>query len=185
MDKLEKIVSKIEETLLSFSVLGMAAILIAGVIARAVFNSSLTFTEEIGQALNIAVTFLGIGYCARKARHISMSVVFDLVPEKAKKIMMCIISLLTGLIMLYLTYISIKYTISVLNLGRVTPALRIPMWIIYLTIPIGFLLGTVEYLKAFVVNIRHKGEIFVSSQVRLGENIEGVDDMPAEEKEEK
>ena len=68
MDKLEKIVSKIEETFLSFSVLGMAAILIAGVIARVVFNSSLTFTEEIGQALNIAVTFLGIGYCARKSK---------------------------------------------------------------------------------------------------------------------
>lgn len=181
MKKVDEIVSKIEETLLSFSVLGMAAILIAGVIARAVFNSSLTFTEELGQALNMAVTFLGIGYCARKARHISMSVVFDLVGIKIKKSLMCVITILTGVIMFYLAYISIRYTINVFNLGRVTPALRIPMWIIYLTVPLGFILGGIEYIRAFVKNIQNKEEVFISSQLRLGEN---MDDIEVDDKKE-
>jgi C4-dicarboxylate transporter DctQ subunit len=85
MKKFDKIISKIEEIVLSVSILAMAAVLIGGVISRTVFNSSWTFTEEVGQALNIAVTFFGIGYCARNARHISMSVVYDLVNEKMKK----------------------------------------------------------------------------------------------------
>ena len=59
MKNQKTIVDKIFEILLSFSVLGMAFILIAGVFARTVLNSSLSFTEEVGIWLNIAVTFLG------------------------------------------------------------------------------------------------------------------------------
>ena len=40
----------------------MAFILIGGVISRVVFNSSWTFTEEVGTMLNVTVTFFGIGY---------------------------------------------------------------------------------------------------------------------------
>lgn len=180
MEKFENLVSKVEEFLLSFSILAMAAVLIAGVIARAVLNSSLTFTEELGQALNIAVTFLGIGYCAREARHISMSVVFDLVNKKTKKVLIFIITLLTGIIMFYLTYLSLYYTVGVFNLGRVTAALRIPMWIIYIPVPLGFFLGGIEYIRAFIKNIENKDEIYVSSRLKLGENI---DDMGIEAEE--
>lgn len=178
MKKFDEIVSKIEEGLLSFSVLAMATILIVGVIARAVFNSSLTFTEEIGQALNVIVTFLGIGYCAKKARHISMSIVFDFATTKIKKLMMCIITLITGIIMIYLTYLSIYYVLSVYELGRVTASLRIPMWLLYMPIPLGFGLGALEYLRAFVKNIQEKEEIYISSALKIGEN---MDDMGTNE----
>lgn len=60
MNNQKTIVDKIFEILLSFSVLGMAFILVVGVFARTVLNSSLTFTEEVGIWLNIAVTFLGL-----------------------------------------------------------------------------------------------------------------------------
>lgn len=179
MKKIDAMVSRIEEFFLSFSIIFMAAILICGVIARAVFNSSLTFTEEIGQMLNIIVTFFGIGYCARQARHISMSVVYDLVNKKGKKGMMCIISLVTGIIMFYLTYLSIYYLMSVQNLGRVTAALRIPMWVTYIPIPLGFLLGGIEYIRTFFVNIKNKDEIYISSIFKQGENMD--DDIQSNE----
>ena len=175
MKTYDKYLSKFEEIVLSFSVLLMAFILIGGVIARAVFNSSWTFTEEVGQALNTIVTFFGIGYCAKKARHISMSVVYDLVNEKYKKAMMIIITLLTAIIMFYLTYLGIYYTMSVYELGRTTAALRIPMWIVVAPVPVGFFLGGIEYLRTFFLNITHKGEIFISSEFRLGENMDDAE----------
>lgn len=176
MKKLTAIITKIEEFLLSLSVMAMAVILVVGVIMRCVFNSSLTFTEEVGIALMIAVTFLGVGYCARRAQHISMSIVYDMLNAKAKKIMMCIISLGTCIAMIILCYLCIDYIDSVRNLGRVSPALRIPMWIIYLSLPIGFFLGALEYAKTFVQNIRNKDEVWISSELRLGENVENYDD---------
>ena len=176
MKKLTAIITKIEEFLLSLSVMAMAVILVVGVIMRCVFNSSLTFTEEVGIALMIAVTFLGVGYCARRAQHISMSIVYDMLNVKAKKIMMCIISLGSCIAMVILCYLCIDYIDSVRNLGRVSPALRIPRWIIYLSMPIGFFLGALEYAKSFVQNIRNKGEVWISSELRLGENVENYDD---------
>ena len=68
LKKFDNAFMKFTEYVLSFSVIAMAAILIAGVIARSVFNSSLTFTEEVGQILNITVTFFAVGYCAKMAR---------------------------------------------------------------------------------------------------------------------
>lgn len=172
MNYQKTIVDRIFEFLLSFSVLGMAFILIAGVIARTVFNSSLTFTEEIGQCLNIAVTFLGIGYCAKQARHISMSVIYDFASLKIKKILSCFISFATGVIMFYLLYLSIYYVHSVYELEYISPALQIPMWIFYLSVPIGFLMAGVEYIRTFIRNIREKDEIYISSILKLGENID-------------
>ena len=176
LKKFIEIVTKIEETLMSTAVILMAIILVAGVIARTVFNSSLTFTEELGIALMIAVTFLGIGYCARRAQHISMSIFYDLTNVKVKKVLMCIISLFTCLAMLYVCYLCIRYVGSVRALQRVTPALRIPMWIIYLALPIGFFFGALEYGRCFVQNILHRDEVWISSLFRLGENEENYDD---------
>ena len=103
MKLFDTILTKFEEIVLSFSVLFMAFILIGGVISRVVFNSSWTFTEEVGTMLNVTVTFFGIGYCARMARHISMTIVYDLVGNKAKKIMTCIITLITSVVMSYVS----------------------------------------------------------------------------------
>ena len=143
----DKLLKKFEEFVLSFAVLAMAAVLIGGVISRTVFNASWTFTEEVGQALNIMVTFIGIGYCARQARHISMSAVFDLANEKVKKILTLIITFITAVVMIYVSYIGFKYTHSVYSLGRTTPALNFPYWIVVLPLPVGFLLGALEYIR--------------------------------------
>ena len=178
MNNQKTIVDKIFFFFLSFSVLGMAFILIAGVFARTVLNSSLSFTEEVGIWLNIAVTFLGIGYCAKQARHISMSVIYDFASLKVKKIMTCVISLLTAIVMFYLLYLSIYYVHSVYKLEYISAALQLPMWIFYLSVPIGFLMAGVEYTRTFIKNIREKDEIYISSVLKLGENMdEGLNDV--------
>ncbi len=83
--KIDKAVCKIEEFILSSSIILMAAILIGNVIARRVFKSSWTFAEEVGQLLVVISTFIGLGYGVRKGQHINMSALLDLAPRKGKK----------------------------------------------------------------------------------------------------
>lgn len=185
MKKIDEILTKLQEIILSLSILMMALILIGGVISRTVFNSSWSFTEEVGVFLTVLVTFFGIGYCARMARHISMSILFDFASPKVKKVLMLIITLFTALIMVYVAYLGVKYTMSVYNLKRVTAALRIPSWITVLPLPIGFALGAVEYFRAFIVNLMDKDNIYVSSIYKLGEADEDYEALENEfEKEE-
>ncbi|MCL2579970.1 MAG: TRAP transporter small permease [Oscillospiraceae bacterium] len=183
MKKFDAIMSKIEEAILATAILLMAFILIGGVISRIVFNASWGFTEEVGIALTVLVTFFALGYCARKARHISMSIIFDVVNLKVKKIMMIIICLGTCIMMGFLTYMAIEYVLTVQNLGRVTPSLRIPVWLTVLPLPIGFALAAFEYGRSFILNITKK-EIYISSNYKLGENTDeamGVEDSSSGE----
>lgn len=168
-----KIIEKIEELVLSFSVIFMAIFLIFSVIMRSVFNNSITFSEEISQFLLITVTFFGLGYCARKAKHISMTIVFDRLNDKNKNKVILIVNFFSALILFILTFLSIQYLITVYNFERVTPALEIPIWLFYLPVSIGFLISGIEYTKGFFKNLK-SDKLYISSEVEYSAHDEEV-----------
>lgn len=172
-----KTLSKFEEIVLSYSVIAMAVLLIVGVFMRTVMNSSLTFSEEVASALLVLVSFFGLGYCARKGRHITMSILFDMVSNKYKKIFMIVISFVSSLAMAYIGYLALKYVMSVQNLGRVTPALQIPIYLIYSVVPIGFFLGMIEYVRTFIMNIKDKNNFYLTSEIKIPIDMEIKSDL--------
>ena len=115
------------------------------------------------------------------ASHISMSIIFDLTGNKVKKIFTYIITLFTALIMLYVAYLGVQYTMSVFNLHRVTAALRIPSWITVVPLPIGFALGAIEYFMTFIINVKDRENVHISRIYKLGENAENYDDENTKE----
>ena len=119
--KLNKGLRKIEEFILSYGMLIMAAMLVGNTISRGVFDYSWRFAEEVGQMLMIIVTFVGTSYAARIGRHIVMSAIFDAVSFKAKKVFLYVSSSITFVAMLYLAYLSTKYVINVYEIARITP----------------------------------------------------------------
>ncbi|NYB75871.1 TRAP transporter small permease [Sedimentibacter hydroxybenzoicus DSM 7310] len=172
-----KTLSRFEEFVLSYSVILMAILLIVGVFMRNVMNKSLTFSEEVASALLILVSFFGLGYCARKGRHITMSIVFDMVSNKYKKLFMIVISFVSALATAYITFLAARYIISVQSLGRVTPALQIPIYMIYSVVPLGFLLATIEYIRSFIFNITDKDNFYLTSDIRVPLNLEVKTDL--------
>lgn len=167
MKVFDKIISKIEEFVLAYSVIIMAILLIVSVIMRTIFNRSITFSEEVGQSLLIIVSFFGISYTAKKGRHITMSIVFDMVSNNKKKIMMYVITSVSTVIMIYLSYLAGKYALSTYMLGRVTPALRIPIYMIYAFVPVGMAFGAFEYFRTFVLNLTHKDYLYLTTEIRI------------------
>ena len=170
-NKIDDFVSMITEWILAASIILMAVTLIANVIARKVFANSIPAADEIGATLLIIVTFSGIGYAARKGRHIRMSALFDAMPFKVQKVLIIIISIVTCITYLYVCYIAYEYIQHTKMLGRVTSALELPAWIIQLVVPIGFGLGAIQYFLNVIVNIREP-ELYIGT-----EKIDGADGM--------
>lgn len=162
-----RIVEKIYEAILGYGTLAMAFILIGNVLSRTLLGRSWSFAEEVGQALLVVVTFVGVAYCSLKAKHINMSAIYDLVPRNVKKIMMVLNHGITGTIMLYLAYLGMMYTLRVQELGRVTPALRIPSYILCGIVAVGLLLTGIEHVRTFIKNLTSK-EIYLSPEVTEG-----------------
>lgn len=167
-------ISKLEAFLLASGVLLMAANTVANVVGRYIFQYSIFFTEELNRILIILITFAGVGYAARHGRHIRMSAIFDHMPTHVRKILMIVIAFVTSAAMFALCYFSLGYIGKVMTSGRVLPALQIPVWWIFVWVPVGFFVTGAQYLLTAIKNIIEK-DVYLSTDV-----LEGYDETEKE-----
>ena len=167
---IDNAISHVESVMLAAGVLLMAANTIANVVGRFVFQSSLFFSEELNRILIIMITFAGISYAARHGRHIRMSAIYDALPAKARKSLMIVIALVTAVFMFGLAWYSLQYILTQAGRGRVLPSLQIPVWLIYVWVPVGFFMTGAQYLLTAIKNMIQP-DIYLSTNV-----LEGYDD---------
>lgn len=150
-----------ESIVLAYGILIMAANSVANVIGRTFFGQSLYFSEELNQFLIVLVTFVGLGYAARNGRHIRMSAFYDQLGDRGRKIFMILICAVTSAVMFFLAYHAYGYVARLERLGKVTPALQVPLYLTYVWVPIGFAITGIQYLLAVVKNLMAK-EVYMS-----------------------
>ncbi len=167
-------ISRVEAVVLAGGVLLMAANTISNVVGRFVFQQSIFFSEELNRILIILITFAGISYAARQGRHIRMSAIYDAMPTSVRKPMMIVIALVTATFMFGLCWYSYGYIITQAGRGRLLPALQIPVWWIYLWVPVGFFMTGAQYALTAVQNLLER-DIYLSTNV-----LEGYDDDEVE-----
>ncbi|WP_407269190.1 TRAP transporter small permease [Radiobacillus sp. PE A8.2] len=162
LDIVDKAVMKLEEFILSFSVILISIMIIGNVIAREIFGSNIfIFHLEVSKFAIVIATFMGIAYVARKGRHISMSAFYDFAPFKGRKIMMIAINFITAIAMFFLAYHSYLYVLSEAKYGAVTSNLQVPVWVMVMFIPLGFLMAGIQYLRNTWINIRVKDKVYL------------------------
>lgn len=144
---------------LALSLLTLA--IIANVFAR-FFAQSIYFIEEISEFLIIFITFVGLSYAARKARHIRMGAFLDLLPDVIEKTLIFIISTVSAGVMFIMAYHAWHYMLEVKSMEQTTSALRLPYWIFMIIIPIGFAAAGIQYVRTIIKNIVEK-EVWLSS----------------------
>lgn len=147
---------KVEAGILSITTILMSLMLVSNAISRYFFNKSWPFTEEIGKWGIIVMTFMGLGYAARKAMHIEMSGFYDLLPKKAQRILGIFVNLISALVLIFCTYLAIQYVQHLHTTGQVTTILRWPVYLTMMVIPIGFFLASVRYFIDFGKRIAKK-----------------------------
>jgi len=160
-----RIIQTLEEWMLAGSILTLAALSIGNVIARNLFNSSITAAEELSQWLMITICFVGLSYAVSRGRHIRMTALYDLLNPRWKKAFALAISILTSLLMAVLGLYACSYVRTVYQLGGISPALRIPFWIFYLSAPLGLFLAAFQYALAAIRNWKEP-EVYLSFRVK-------------------
>ncbi|HBM49070.1 MULTISPECIES: TRAP transporter small permease [Marinobacter] len=157
-------IARIEAVMLAGGVILMAVNTCVNVIARFVFGEGLFFSGEINRILIILITFAGIGYAARHGRHIRMSAVYDAFPAKGRKALMIFIALFTSVVMFFLCYHSYGYIETLYGRGRILPALGLPIWWIYVWVPVGFAITGIQYFLTAIKNLTSK-DVYLSTGV--------------------
>jgi len=149
------LVNAVEVSILIFCVAALSILLITNVFARTFFQS-IYFAEEVSKFLVMLVTFTGVSYAVRKARHIRMGAFLDAMPAKMEKVFIVIISIVSAVVMGIMTWFSYLYLMNAMDMGHMTPALRVPKWTFYVIIPIGFGLACIQYIRTVIKNFTEK-----------------------------
>ncbi|MFO0293410.1 MAG: TRAP transporter small permease [Rhodospirillales bacterium] len=133
-------------------VLGVAALLAAFVVMsiqiflRYVLNDSLIWSEEAARYLLIAIAFLGCATGCRKACHIRIDVIDLVLPPRSRRTLSLAVD---AIVLFYVAYVAWLAIEIIPILGRQpSTAMRMPMWIAYGVIALGFALAALRIVLA-------------------------------------
>jgi C4-dicarboxylate transporter DctQ subunit len=135
---LDKTVGFINRNIAALGISAGVALAFGNVVARYVFDSSLTWASELTTYLFLWSTFFGAAYCFKQDAHISITLMLEKVNPKLAKMLMLLAHLITFTFLAAVAYYGYEYVVFVHELEEVSVDLEMPMWIIYLVIPISF-----------------------------------------------
>ena len=140
----------------------MTVIMFSGVIWRYVFNSSLIWAEELSRYLFIWFVFISASYAVISKAHIRVEALNMLVPLKIRPYVNLLGSFIWMLFCIYISYLGIQYAITLLNQNSTSAALNLPMGLVYLGIPIGYILMAIRifFVEIYaILSNRKEGEV--------------------------
>lgn len=157
MKSLEKVLTGFEKGMLVLGILSGAVVLFINVVLRN-FGMSLVWAEEYAKFAIIWITFGGCGAAVREKAHMNISALYDVVGQTAKKCMRVFVDLCGTAFSLFMLYYGIRLTVKTLQTAQVSPTMQLPMWIVYISVPIGAALMVLRYGAQVVLDIREKPE---------------------------
>ena len=112
------------------------------VVSRFLFNAPFSWSEELARYLQVWLIMLGSAACLRQGLHLTVDYAVHSLPEGTKR-NLYLVSLAATIFFLGVVFVSGISLISA-TLSQRTPALQIPMWVVYLALPVGSLLMVLE-----------------------------------------
>ncbi len=154
MSRLDSILSKVENVLAAGS-LGAAALLaIVAVLLRTFFNEILFWSEEAIIYLVIFSTFLGSVITLRHNEHVNVDIVAAFTGERGKQVMAFIGGLMTLVYLGAVGWFAWVLVFEPRSSLTLTPALELPLWLVTLSLPIGFTLMFLRMVEVLVRIVR-------------------------------
>lgn len=175
---LDQIIGFINRSIAAIGISAGVALAFGNVVARYAFDSSLTWAAELTVYLFLWSTFFGAAYCFKQDAHISVSIILEKVNPVTAKTLMLTAHIITLLFLFTVGYYGYEYVLFVHELEEVSVDLELPMWIIYLVIPISFFFASyrvgekiVEIIKTPAKDVIKNSEAeMIIQQMAEGEN---------------
>lgn len=136
----------------------MVVVIFLQIIARYIFGDSFSWSEELARYCAIWLIYITLGAVVLKAQHVTVDAIVSRLPESVKRpweqgIQVVILALNIVLIVFGTILVA-----RVAELGALSPALQLPMWVVYAAVPVGLLLASVRAVQASIAIWRPRPE---------------------------
>ena len=116
----------------------MTVFMFAEVVARYLFGHSIYWAEELVRYLFIWFTFVGASHCVKMRSHVTIDMFISLFPKKAQRTLMALGHIIWICLCVFVVFWSSRYVVRLMGTMELTTALKLPLFIVYLAIPVGF-----------------------------------------------
>lgn len=156
MKKIDEIVFKYLCWVCAALLFSMMGLIFVQVLARYVFQHSLTWSEEVGRFIFVWITFLGMPAAFRSGAHVALDLLERRLvgfPQKALKLLNCSLVFVVAVALFFS-----GLDLYELGTDQASPALNIPMHYVYSVFPIGSTLLIFFACELFLDILKDKKE---------------------------
>ena len=146
--KIMDVVAELEKIVTSVILVFVTALTFVNVLVRKLSNSQFAWTEELVINLFVLLIMLGCGLCAREGSLISLSLIFDRLKVKGRKVFVTIITVANTAFWIILLKTGYEKVLTQMANGKLTSSLGWHEWIFTIFLPIGavfLILNTIEF----------------------------------------
>lgn len=135
---------------------GVFALVLLQVITRYVFDSPLSWTEEVARLTLVWLTFLAAAYVTSRRSHITVDLIATVVPRKVARAIGTFARLVVLAVSAFMAVAGIMMVDIVAAIAM--PASGLPTALLYLAATIGFILIFIHTIIEFVMVAKHPDE---------------------------
>ena len=172
MNKLIKPLEWIENSLAVVSMTAVSLLIFAQVVSRYCFNYTPVWSEELSRFLVVWSIFIGVAIGVRNNQHIGVDALIRFLPHKLKVASEVLLNLIGAVVLGVLVFNSFEFIQHTMEFEQLSPAMRIPMYIPYIAMPVGLTLSIVHFLHNIVKLFTIPGQ--AESALQNSEHIEEI-----------
>ena len=144
-----------EEYLLVFLMVVEVVVVFAQVVTRYVFHSPLAWSEELARYMFIWLVWIGAAYATKMRKNIIIDVVASKFKGATKLISEIINFVLFVVLMLFMLWTTSTVMMQVYESNSIGTGTHLPMWIVWLSLPLSMALNLLRYTQNFVYDMKH------------------------------
>jgi TRAP-type C4-dicarboxylate transport system permease small subunit len=145
----KRIIFNLDEYLMILMLAVSTVLIFAQVVMRYVFGYSLSWSEELARYMFVWQTWVSTGYAVKKRRHIRITSLVDLTTGAARALLELIVLAIWFAFSVFLGYESIGLCRMLYAQGQTSTAMGMPMWIAYLSVPVGAIIMAYQIVREF------------------------------------
>jgi len=140
---------KLEEWILILSFMFLVVLVFAQVFFRYVISESLGWSEELSRYMLIWIAWISACYIMRSGKHIRIETIKNKFSESVQKWIEALVLILWSIFALFLAIEGMDLVLGIQATGQVSPSIGIPMWMVYLGLPIGGVIMIIRIIQQF------------------------------------
>jgi TRAP-type C4-dicarboxylate transport system permease small subunit len=138
LNKLYLIIIGILTGIAAIVLTAMMFLIMTDVVLRYIFNSPITGSYEIIQYMLTILISFAVVYCAYKRSHVSVDIVFDLLPPKPQSIVACLGVLIVLILFILIAWENVLYIKETYDQRMTSTVLYIPTFPFVAAVAVGF-----------------------------------------------